>query len=84
MKGVYHAKGDACYDPPVEADDLPDELNDAVSALSEDYRKVILLSADGNDYNTIAEKLSIPIGTVMSRLWRARQFLKKRLGNPAA
>jgi len=32
----------------------------------------------------IAEKLGIPVGTVMSRLWRARQSLKQRLSTAAA
>ncbi len=57
-----------------------DELSAAMSRLSNDFRIVILLS-DLQDfkYDEIAEILEIPIGTVRSRLFRARNLLAKDL-----
>ena len=60
--------------------EVSDEVLQAVSDLPEDYRKVFLMAAlEDSPYQVIAEKLGIPVGTVMSRLWRARQSLKQRL-----
>lgn len=65
--------------------EVSDEVLQAVSDLPEDYRKVFLMAAlDDSPYQVIAEKLGIPVGTVMSRLWRARQSLKERLAMAAA
>jgi RNA polymerase sigma-70 factor (ECF subfamily) len=52
----------------------------ASQALPEDHRAVLLLRAqEGLSYDQIAEVLEIPIGTVMSRLNRARSKLKELL-----
>jgi RNA polymerase sigma-70 factor (ECF subfamily) len=60
--------------------EVSDEVLQAVSDLPEDYRKVFLMAAlEDSPYQVIAEKLGIPVGTVMSRLWRARQSLQRRL-----
>lgn len=70
-----------------EAADLEvsDEVLQAVSDLPEDYRKVFLMAAlEDSPYQVIAEKLGIPVGTVMSRLWRARQSLQQRLATADA
>jgi RNA polymerase sigma-70 factor (ECF subfamily) len=57
-----------------------DKLNDAVAALPDPYRQVLLL-ADVEElaYKEVAETLDIPIGTVMSRLHRARRKLRELL-----
>lgn len=59
---------------------LPDEIVEAIEDLPEEYRSCIIL-ADIEDfsYKEIAEILDIPIGTVMSRLHRARNILKNKL-----
>jgi RNA polymerase sigma-70 factor (ECF subfamily) len=56
------------------------EIRAALDELPEDFRMVVLL-ADVEDlsYREIAEVLSCPIGTVMSRLHRGRRILKARL-----
>jgi len=59
---------------------MPDEIVQAIEDLPEEYRSSIIL-ADIEDfsYKEIAEILDVPIGTVMSRLHRARNILKKKL-----
>ena len=59
---------------------LREDVDRALAALPEHYRVVVIL-ADMEDlkYAEIAETLQIPIGTVRSRLARARAALQKRL-----
>lgn len=60
--------------------EVSDEILEAVGTLPADHRKVFLMAAlDDSPYGEIAEKLGIPVGTVMSRLWRARRTLRDRL-----
>ncbi|MFA5626401.1 MAG: RNA polymerase sigma factor [Thiohalomonadaceae bacterium] len=52
----------------------------AIAKLSQGQREVIsLVDLEGFSYAEVAEILTIPIGTVMSRLCRARQALKVKL-----
>jgi RNA polymerase sigma-70 factor (ECF subfamily) len=56
------------------------ELLQALDRLPEDHRTVLLLGAvEGFTCREIAEILSLPIGTVMSRLSRARQSMRAML-----
>ncbi|MHC5052885.1 MAG: RNA polymerase sigma factor, partial [Planctomycetota bacterium] len=53
----------------------------AMARLSEAHREILHLAHfEELSYKEIAACLSIPIGTVMSRLWAARQALRKTLG----
>lgn len=55
-------------------------LHAAIGELAEDHRQVLVLREfEGLDYQQIAEVLSTPIGTVRSRLFRARAQLKELL-----
>jgi RNA polymerase sigma-70 factor, ECF subfamily len=57
-------------------------IQQAIDALSEDHRSVVVLrDVAGLDYAEIAAVLSIPEGTVKSRLARARQDLVLRIRN---
>jgi RNA polymerase sigma-70 factor (ECF subfamily) len=52
----------------------------AMESLSEDHRQILLLvGLEGLSYREIAELLEVPIGTVMSRLARARERLRLAL-----
>jgi RNA polymerase sigma-70 factor (ECF subfamily) len=52
----------------------------AVAALPVEQRRVLaLVDLEGFSYNDVAEILEIPVGTVMSRLHRARKALVKLL-----
>ncbi|WP_248343846.1 sigma-70 family RNA polymerase sigma factor [Anaeromyxobacter paludicola] len=63
---------------------LSDDVLQAVDALPIDFRMVVIL-ADLQEfsYKEIAEILEIPVGTVMSRLFRGRRLLQKSLGSYA-
>ena len=72
--------GDAPEPEQLVLDSIVDtEVTDALEELPERFRTVVLLDAEGFSYKEIAEMLSIPIGTVMSRLHRGRKFLQSRL-----
>lgn len=59
---------------------LGDEVSAALDALGEDYRVVVVLAdIEGMKYRDIAQLLHCPVGTVMSRLFRARRQLEARL-----
>jgi len=59
---------------------LEDDVKDALVALPEAYRTVVVLSdMEGLAYKEIAEIVEIPIGTVMSRLFRGRRALRRDL-----
>ena len=58
-----------------------DAVRSAIEQLSATHREVILLcDVEEASYREIAEILSIPVGTVMSRLARARKTLCELLG----
>src|SRR5262245_2152858 len=61
-----------------------DELKKAIEKLPPEFRLVFLLSAFGEfPYREISDIVGIPIGTVMSRLFRARKLLRRELANYA-
>jgi RNA polymerase sigma-70 factor (ECF subfamily) len=61
---------------------LDADIQRALLALSPDLRMVVVLSdIEGRSYEEIAEMVRIPVGTVKSRLHRARRVLQLRLGH---
>lgn len=61
-------------------DVLDDEISDALSKLPDDYRTIVFLSdVEGYTYEEIADFIDCPIGTVRSRLHRARKVLYSML-----
>ena len=56
-------------------------LIEAMSELSEHHQEILALRhAEGLSYAEIAQRLEIPRGTVMSRLYHAREALRKKHG----
>jgi RNA polymerase sigma-70 factor (ECF subfamily) len=56
------------------------QVRSAVARLSAEHREVLsLVDLEGMPYSTVAKVLDIPMGTVMSRLCRARRQLKDML-----
>ena len=59
---------------------MGDEVTSAINSLPLDFRTVILLcDIEGFTYEEIAAIIDVPIGTVRSRLFRARNLLKEKL-----
>lgn len=59
---------------------LDEEIAQAIGTLPEEYRTVVILAlVEDMAYKEIAEALSIPLGTVMSRLHRGRKRLQAEL-----
>ncbi|HPZ81599.1 MAG TPA: sigma-70 family RNA polymerase sigma factor [Candidatus Atribacteria bacterium] len=57
-----------------------DDIIEAIEALPVEFRAVVVLVlVEGFSYKEAAEILDIPMGTVMSRLWRGRKLLQKSL-----
>ncbi len=74
------------HDPPcwdlscLDWEHVDQRLKHAIADLPAHYREVLLLWAvEGLKYRQIAEVMDVPLGTVMSRLYRARGILSKRL-----
>lgn len=63
---------------------LGDEVSAALRRLPEDFRRVlVLVDLEDRSYRDAALVLGCPIGTVMSRLHRARMAMKRELGEYA-
>ena len=61
-----------------------DDVTRAIEELPEEFRHVVLLAdVEGFAYREIAEIVGIPVGTVMSRLFRARRRLQRQLDDVA-
>lgn len=54
------------------------EISSAIKEFPEKYRVPFTMHIAGYKYNEIAEKMSLPLGTVKSRIFFARQALQKR------
>ncbi|NRF66839.1 RNA polymerase sigma factor RpoE [Aquincola sp. S2] len=60
--------------------EIAETVNAAIAALSEDLRQAITLrEIEGLSYEEIAEMMNCPIGTVRSRIFRAREAIALRL-----
>ncbi|MFN4261731.1 MAG: RNA polymerase sigma factor [Gemmataceae bacterium] len=76
--------GDMAEPPTGEFPEVePEQLQQALNELPEVYRTpIILYYFEDFSYRDIAEQMELPIGTVMSRLARAKAFLRARLVPP--
>jgi RNA polymerase sigma-70 factor (ECF subfamily) len=60
-----------------------DSILAAIESLPPILRDVVVLAdVQGASYGSIAERLEIPLGSVASRLFRARRRLQRTLGEP--
>jgi RNA polymerase sigma-70 factor (ECF subfamily) len=68
------------YEPPVPQELTDEDVIAAFDRIPTQYREVMVLAdVQGFSYKEVAETLSIPAGTVMSRLNRGRKLLKVEL-----
>jgi RNA polymerase sigma-70 factor, ECF subfamily len=64
----------------VLTDEIRSTVNAAIDALPEDLRTAIVLrELEGLSYEEIAATMSCPVGTVRSRIFRAREAIDRRL-----
>jgi RNA polymerase sigma-70 factor (ECF subfamily) len=62
------------------SDEIHRTVNDAIGALPEDLRTAIILrEVEGLSYEEIAEAMDCPVGTVRSRIFRAREAIDRSL-----
>jgi RNA polymerase sigma-70 factor (ECF subfamily) len=81
-RGLMFERAEEHSDPGgrLEQDDREREVREAIASLAPEYRAVIVMKdIDGQKYEAIAQVLDCPIGTVRSRLHRARLELRQRL-----
>ena len=79
----------AGLDPPdpassdaLESAELRPQIEEALQALSPEFRAaVVLVDLEGLSLDGAANLLAVPVGTVKSRVFRARRQLAKQLGN---
>ena len=86
---VGHVTFEAAGEPTAPVDEPPDftaeELNGAIGTLPDDFRlPLVLFYFEDLSYRDIAAALDLPMGTVMSRLSRAKAALRQRLSEDAA
>jgi len=64
----------------VLTDEIAETVQKAIEELPEDLRTAIILrELEGMSYDEIAKAMSCPVGTVRSRIFRAREAIEKRL-----
>jgi RNA polymerase sigma factor (sigma-70 family) len=90
IKSVRHARrsgtveadpADLAEAPPQADGPLLWDLERAMETLGDEHREVLLLlRLEGLSYDQVARMLDIPVGTVMSRLSRAREKLRINMG----
>jgi len=73
-----HAVNDNATYPSVEREVMAQSVLQSLAQLPTEQRALLLwISVEGLSYREVAEILDVPIGTVMSRLSRARQALRR-------
>ena len=64
------------------SNELKETVERAIAALPEDLRTAIILrELEGMSYEEIAETMECPVGTVRSRIFRARDAIGKKVGS---
>ena len=80
IEGETELKDNATPERLLLRDEIEETVMDAIAQLPEDLRVAITLrEVEGLSYEEIAEAMDCPVGTVRSRIFRAREAINKRL-----
>ena len=80
IEGETELKDNATPERLLLRDEIEETVMDAIAQLPEDLRVAITLrELEGLSYEEIAEAMDCPVGTVRSRIFRAREAINKRL-----
>ena len=72
--------GDNGVESSMVAAEIDPDVARAIDALPHDYKMALLLvDIQGHTYQEVADMLAVPVGTVMSRLYRARTKIERAL-----
>ncbi|MGB5625271.1 MAG: RNA polymerase sigma factor RpoE [Woeseiaceae bacterium] len=64
------------------SNELKETIENAIAGLPEDLRTAIILrELEGMSYEEIAQTMECPVGTVRSRIFRARDAISKKIGS---
>jgi RNA polymerase sigma-70 factor (ECF subfamily) len=78
----HHDPDDHSAQDPFDAAELRPDIAAALTRIPDEYRAaVVLADAHGLALSDVAEILEVPVGTVKSRIYRARRLLARELGN---
>jgi RNA polymerase sigma-70 factor (ECF subfamily) len=78
----HHDPADHSTDDALDAIDVRGDIASALGRIPQEFRAaVILADAHGLPLADVAEILGVPVGTVKSRVFRARRLLAEQLGN---
>ncbi len=82
FEGSGKLRGGASPEQELFKDELEKEVYGAIEQLPEDLRTAVMLREfDGMSYEQIAEVMQCPVGTVRSRIFRAREAIDGRISN---
>ena len=77
-----HDSPDPSTDALLEAVEVRPDIEAALAALSPEFRAaVVLVDLQGMSLEQASDTLEVPVGTIKSRLFRARKQLSESLGN---
>ena len=80
IEGETELKDNATPERLLLRDEIEETVMDAIAQLPDDLRVAITLrELEGLSYEEIAEAMDCPVGTVRSRIFRAREAINKRL-----
>ena len=80
IEGETELKDNATPERLLLRDEIEETVMDAIAQLPEDLRvSITLRELEGLSYEEIAEAMDCPVGTVRSRIFRAREAINKRL-----
>ena len=71
---------DHCFETP-EGSYIVNEITTVINQFPEKYRQPFSMHIAGYKYEEIAEEMGLPLGTIKSRIFAARQMLQKRFAD---